>query len=70
MPVILDERDYARWLDRNAKPADVVDLLKPAADGLLDAYPVSTRVNRPANDRPDLVVPLRDEGEGGGPNSS
>ena len=68
MPVILDESDFARWLDRETKAADVADLLQPAADDWLDAYPVSTRVNKPANDDPQLIEPLRDESEGGGPN--
>lgn len=68
MPVILDDADFARWLDRTAKGVDVADLLKPAADDLLDAYPVSTNVNRPANDTPDLIKPLCDASPGGGPN--
>lgn len=59
MPVIVDERDWERWLDcgRN-RPEDVADLLKPAPDGLLEAVPVSTRVNRVGEDDAGLVSPL------------
>lgn len=55
MPVILDESDYARWLDRNASGADVVDLLKPHRSECMEAWAVSTRVNTPKNNDPSLV---------------
>jgi putative SOS response-associated peptidase YedK len=32
-------------------------LLKPFPADLMNAYPVSTLVNTPANDTPELVVP-------------
>jgi len=50
MPVILDPSTYDRWLDRRHDGRDVADLLKPCAEDLLTAWPVSNRVNRPAND--------------------
>jgi putative SOS response-associated peptidase YedK len=56
MPVILDREDYTRWLDREIPGKDVFDLLRPY-DGELQAHPVSTRVNKPANDGPDLIEP-------------
>ncbi len=52
MPVLLDERDYARWLDV-ATEAD--DLLRPGAEDLLEAYTVSTKVNSPANEGVELA---------------
>lgn len=52
MPVILDERDHDRWLDTDQ---DVQDLLRPAPVDLLEAYPVSTKVNSPANEGAELV---------------
>ncbi len=47
MPVIVADADQARWLDAST---DAGDLLRPAPDDLLKAYPVSTRVNSPANE--------------------
>lgn len=50
MPVILDSGDYAAWLE-GGKTA----LLKPCPDALLEAYPVSKRVNSPANNDAGLL---------------
>jgi putative SOS response-associated peptidase YedK len=55
MPLILEPTDYCTWLD-----ADVPrDLLKPAPAAMLQCFPVSTRVNTPKNDAPDLIAPTR-----------
>jgi putative SOS response-associated peptidase YedK len=54
----LHPRDYARWLDPSPQtPDQLKPLLKPFPADLMDAYPVSTLVNTPANDIPELVVP-------------
>jgi len=51
MPVILDPGDYAAWLDNEGTgPDEVQALLRPAPEEWLEAYPISTRVNRVAND--------------------
>ncbi len=55
MPVILAERDYARWLDRDVSGSDVVPLLKPYEGSDLKATPVSPHVNSPRNDDPRCV---------------
>lgn len=58
MPVILHPRDYARWLESAAQTPDTLQLLiKPFPADAMSAYPVSTLVNKPANDMPELVVP-------------
>lgn len=58
MPVILHPRDYAKWLDPSPQPPDQLKpLIKPFPAELMNAYPVSTLVNTPANDIPELVVP-------------
>lgn len=58
MPVILHPRDYARWLEPSPQTPDrLKPLIKPFPADLMDAYPVSTLVNTPANDMPQLVVP-------------
>lgn len=55
MPVILDRRDHAAWLDiENARAGE---LLKPAPDDALAAVPVSTRVNAVRNDDAGVMEP-------------
>jgi putative SOS response-associated peptidase YedK len=53
MPVILEAADYRTWLEAE----DPRELLKPAAPDLLQCFPVSSRVNSPQNDAPDLIAP-------------
>lgn len=56
MPVVLEERDWSRWLDRSVDDlAGLTQLLVPAPDDVLTTYPVSTRVNSADNEGPDLV---------------
>lgn len=58
MPVILHPRDYAKWLDAAPQtPENLQPLIKPFNADVMSAYPVSTLVNKPANDMPELVVP-------------
>ncbi|MBZ9814923.1 SOS response-associated peptidase [Mesorhizobium sp. CA7] len=55
MPVVIEERDFARWLDcRTQEPRDVLDLLKPAEPDLFEAIPVSDLVNKVANTGPEI----------------
>lgn len=62
MPVVIAPADFARWLDAaRFDPAAIADLLVPAENDVFDAYPVSTRVNRVANDDPGLLEPLADD---------
>jgi putative SOS response-associated peptidase YedK len=59
MPVILDATDYSTWLEPALETITPLEtLLVPAADDLLVAYPISNRVNSPANDDPSCVEPL------------
>lgn len=56
MPVILRPEDYASWLDPELTEPDAVQsLLRPYAADQMEAYPVSTRVNRAANDEPECI---------------
>ncbi len=60
MPAILHPRDYAKWLDPAPQTPDLLrPLLKPFPADNMDAYPVTTLVNKPINDTPELVVPAR-----------
>jgi putative SOS response-associated peptidase YedK len=58
MPVILDPADYAAWLDPKTPAADIAALLRPAPAEPMEAYPVSTLVNSPKNQGPELVAPV------------
>lgn len=57
MPVILSRTDAACWLDRDSEPGGLHALLNPY-DGDLQIRAVSTRVNSPANDGPELLEPV------------
>ena len=59
MPVILEQRSWDLWLDRAVQDVDrIVRLLVPASDRLLEAWPISTRVNNVANEGPELLEPI------------
>ena len=56
MPVILKPGDYDDWLNRDNTGDDVTyGLLRPWPRSNLQAWPVSTTVNRPQNEGPDLI---------------
>jgi len=56
MPVILPESAWERWLDPDEHDVDTLaELLVPADDALLEAYPVSTEVNNARNNGPELA---------------
>ena len=56
MPVIVRPAAYDRWL-ANIEP-DPRDLLEPYPSEAMKIWPVSTRVNSPKNDDPDLLAPV------------
>ncbi|MFL9825204.1 SOS response-associated peptidase [Rhodoplanes sp. SY1] len=58
MPVIVAPEAFDLWLDPAVDAQTAAALIAPAPDGLLEAWPVSTAVNRTANDSPDLIAPL------------
>ncbi len=55
MPVILKKEDYAKWLDPDLPPEEAHALLKPYPAKDMKAYEISTKVNSPANDFPELI---------------
>jgi putative SOS response-associated peptidase YedK len=61
MPVILDEKRIAEWLDAKSEVQELTELLKPADEKLLIASAVSTLVNSPKNEDPTCVEPLESE---------
>jgi putative SOS response-associated peptidase YedK len=59
MPVILPGNTYAQWLDSSHQSPDLLQsLLVPYPASEMEAYPVSTLVNSPGNDRPDCILPV------------
>jgi len=59
MPVILSPDDYDQWLD--LEPSDeqrLQELLRPYPAEEMEAYPVSTLVNKPTNDVEECVEPV------------
>lgn len=58
MPVILEPESAGRWLTTPPERArEVLDLLRPAAEGLLGLQVVSAAVNSPAREGPELILP-------------
>ena len=59
MAVILDPQAYGLWLDPGVQDVDRLQpLLQPYLAEAMTAYPVSTRVNKPAHDTPDCMTPI------------
>jgi putative SOS response-associated peptidase YedK len=59
MPVILQPRDFDRWLDtRLQNPEDVQSLLRPFAAESMTAFRISSYVNSTKNEGPKCIEPL------------
>jgi putative SOS response-associated peptidase YedK len=62
VPVTIAPDDFAQWLDCSADHAtDVMTLLRAPEDGAFVWHPVSTAVNKPANDDAQLILPISAE---------
>lgn len=59
MPAILRPEAEEEWLDpaRDNQPERILEALRTLPPGALAARPVSTAVNRPRNDGPELIAP-------------
>jgi putative SOS response-associated peptidase YedK len=59
MPVVVPPEAFDLWLNCAVVDATTASaLIAPAPENFFEAYPVSTHVNRVANDDPKLVEPL------------
>ena len=61
MPVVVDEDGWEGWLDPSSTQESVASVLEEAllaGDDRLEAYPVSTRVNKATNEGPELRTPI------------
>lgn len=62
MPAILDMSDVAAWMDvERTSPTSAVELCREVDPELLERVQVSTRVNSPKNDGPELIEPIGSE---------
>ena len=60
-PVVLDAECRWQWLDPELSDRETIrKVARRLHPERLIAYPVSTRVNRPANDDPGLLEPIED----------
>jgi putative SOS response-associated peptidase YedK len=62
MPVVLPQDVESEWL--SAGPDARKELCRPYPKDDLDAYEISTRVNNPGNDDPQVIEPLEHEQSG------
>jgi putative SOS response-associated peptidase YedK len=63
MPLIIDPANYDRWLSSDSPP---LDLLKPYAAERMTAYEISTKINKPGYDAPDILDPVPSVADAGG----
>lgn len=60
MPVILKEENEDDWLSQGQQDLNKLqNFLKPYSEGEMEAYPVSTLVNKPNNDSEELIKPVK-----------
>lgn len=58
MPVIIKPENYAAWIDTSVTDVTKIqEMAQPYPERLMEAYPVSRRVNSPQHDSPDLIEP-------------
>jgi putative SOS response-associated peptidase YedK len=58
MPAILLPHKEKEWLNGEANPALLENLLNPYPENLMEAYPVSPAVNSSKNDFPEIIKPV------------
>ena len=63
MPVILERKDYGRWLEAGDPSRPPVDLLRPFPAERMKAWPVASRVGNVRNNDPQLLDPVPAESE-------
>ena len=59
MPVILPKDGYTDWIKEGENDPEVLkSLLQPYPGDEMAAFPVSTQVNSPQNDTPEVILPI------------
>jgi putative SOS response-associated peptidase YedK len=67
MPVILEPKDYDRWLEPGDPARPPIDLLRPYPAARMRAWPVSARVGNVRNNDPALLEPVTPADSAGSP---
>jgi putative SOS response-associated peptidase YedK len=65
MPVILNSRDYDRWLDRDETERLPLDLLRPLESEALEMHEANLKVNNVRNNGPELMRQAEQAAESG-----
>ncbi len=60
MPVILPKEAEAQWLAPQSVLTELLALLRPISPDGMEMYPVSSRVNSPAYDSPECILPVEE----------
>ena len=55
MPVILHDKDWARWLDRTVTDQPPIDLLRPYESDLMEMHPCNPSVGNVKNNGPEML---------------
>ena len=58
MPMIIDKTGYQDWLDPGAQTRDRLNIRQVSEDNM-EAWPVSSKVNSPRNNSPELTAALK-----------
>jgi putative SOS response-associated peptidase YedK len=58
MPVILERKDYRRWMETASEERLPVDLMRPFPAERMTAWPVSQRVGNVRNNDAELLAPI------------
>ena len=58
MPVILEAKDYNKWLSLNTDLSKITSLLYPYDYKLMNAFPISKEVKKPSNNESSLINPI------------
>ena len=62
MPAIVAEHDFDAWLDcRSGSASDVLNILSPAPEDLLEIVEVSRKLNNPRNEGPEVQEPAAEK---------
>lgn len=60
MPAIIKPEEYQLWLDPALSDVPTIQgMTQPYPERLMEAFPISRRVNIPKNDAPDIIEPIQ-----------